>query len=133
MNALTPYLLWIKLGGLALALLMAFFGGCHVQKGRDAETMAAKDQALGAAAASLRGSAKALRDVNAEAARRIKAAEEAARIGLAAGEAAMTERRRQEETVTGKAKEFDRQLLIAQRRKVCKAWLDTNVAEICGL
>lgn len=129
MTLLNPYV-WL---GAALALLMAFFGGCHVQKGRDADAMDVKNQALGAAAASLRGSARALRQVNAEAARRIKAAEEATRVGLAAGEAAEEERRRQGKAATGKAKEFDRQLLIAQRRTACKAWLDTNVREVCGL
>lgn len=133
MNPMTPYLLWIKLGAAGLIIALAFGGGCKVQANRDAAKLAKKEAALQASETSLRAAAAALRAQNAANAERVKAAEAAGRAAANAGTASGAEEQRQSKVVKGKTDAFDRELLIAQRRAACKAWLDTNVQEVCGL
>ncbi len=128
-----PTGLLLKAGTGALLAAVLVFGGCHWQKGRDEAKIAKLNTTIDGLQASLRGSAVALRAVNDEAKRRIKAAEDAALAGIAAGEAAEAEKRRLAAQSKKAGEDFDRRLLIAQRRVACRAWLDTNVQEVCGL
>ena len=61
MTPLTPYMLWLKFGIVAVMLIAAFIGGCRAQAGRDAgkieklkAQVVADGVALGAAADALR-------------------------------------------------------------------------------
>lgn len=132
-TALDPYGLLIKLGIVVVVLLLAFAGGCHVQKGRDAEKLAKKEAALQASETSLRAAASALRRQNEENDKRIKAAEYQASMAAKAELAADAEAKRQASLLAKAEKDFARKLLIAQRRPNCKLWLETNVEQVCGL
>jgi hypothetical protein len=125
-----PASLLSKLGIALLALLIGFFGGCHVQKGRDADKLAAKDAALKASAISLGAAADALRaqnDANARAIAESKARERAAEAARGVAEQALAIEQKRAETYA------DRLAAAAARRPGCKALLLTDVRQTCGL
>lgn len=78
--AVAPYASLLKWGLITAILFAAFAGGCSVQKGRDADAIAAKNAALENAAVALRASGDALRRQNDENAKRVAAAEREARL-----------------------------------------------------
>lgn len=129
MIAVDPRMFIKPLIGL-LALSLATFGGCRWQASRDADKLeakdakiAAKDEALMAAAASLRGSADALRKVNAQAEANVLAAMEQARRGADAAAAA----RRDAEKTAGKVASLEREL--HKEKTTCTE----GRARICGI
>lgn len=128
-----PTGLLMKAGTGALLAALLIFGGCRWQKGIDAEKLADKEKALQASETSLRAAASALRAQNTENAKRIADAEEFAANVAQAELAADAEQKRQAELLAKASRDFESRLLIAQRRAACKAWLDTNVRETCGL
>lgn len=129
MGLLTPYLTWIKLAGVAAILVAAFSGGCRMQANLDAAKIAKKETALKAASASLRGAADAIKQVNVEAARRVREAAEsdrrAADAGLVAERATVALKERQAS--------FAVELKRARKRAACDALLNTDLGAVCGL
>lgn len=107
-----------------------FMGGVYVGKGQSANTVIAKNEALSNASASLRAAAAAIRSVNAEAQRRIAAADESKRNSDRAGIAAKAAEHAAE------AKQAEYENLIAQakqKRPACKALLAMDLRKECGL
>lgn len=127
--AIKPYLTWIKLGGLALAVALLVAGGCRWQANIDANKLAAKDRALSAAEASLRGSARALRAVNAEAQRRIRAAEEQRQAASEAAEVLADAYAEAQQAHAAEQAQWER----AKRKPDCRALLATDLAKTCGV
>ena len=129
MSPLTPYLLWIKLGAAGLVIALAFDGGCRMQAARDAGKLAKKDQALEAAAVALRASGAALREINEEAERRIKLAED---VAQAAAQAGLLLADQHDRDVRNQA-ELAKQIEAAKRRRpACADLLKANLEVSCG-
>jgi tryptophan 2,3-dioxygenase len=119
------------LAGLSLLLLVATgvqswrLKSCHVDK-------AEQSTALMAASESLRAADKALRAQNEAHAAAVAAEEAARRHAETAAEAAKRETARLAKEAADRAEDFERRLLIAQRRPECKTLLDTDVRQTCG-
>lgn len=133
MIALQPYIGLIK--AIVFALAMTVIGALLYMGGRDsgkvdmAAQVTAKSIALRDAAHALRAAGTALREVNAEAKRRIAAAAAAKREAERAGIAAAAARHAAE----ARAAEYKRRLDAARRVPACARLLDTDVEAICGL
>lgn len=119
-----------------LVVALVFMGGRAVGKGQTAKAhaaliqkIAAKDVALGAAAAALRGAANAMRNVEREAqarlARERDAKRDAERAGIAAAAA--------EHAAKAKLADYERRERAARRKPGCAELLDTDVVAVCGL
>lgn len=132
-DPIRPYLGLLKAGLVAAVLAGVFVKGCSYGTERTAEKHAAllakKDQALRGAAASLRGAAQVLRDVDAEAARLLKAQDEARQREA---EASAIAAKAQAELVASAA-EFRKALANARKNPGCNAVLDTDLRAVCGL
>jgi hypothetical protein len=136
---LAPYVVWLKVGALALVIGLAMAGGCSVQKARDADqrhalemTIAGKDQAIAAAATALRGSGAAIREINAEAAREVAAADAESKAFADAANVATTARVAAEK----RAAALDDQFTRAQRAKPACDDLARTVVDmegVCGI
>ena len=132
-DPIRPYADLVKWIAGAVVVGVIFLGGrsCGVASMKD--ELAAKNEALTAASASLKAAGNALRAQN-EAKRQAVEAEQAARRHAeTAREAAEREATRLAKQAQARADEFDRRLRIAQRRPECKALLDTDVRQSCGL
>jgi hypothetical protein len=119
----------IKLCALALAAGLLFFGGCHVQKQRDAGKVTLIQKQRDDAYTSLSASGDALRAANAQAATNIANAKAGEQAALQAGKAAtMAEQAAKQQVDTFKAR-----LVKAGKAPACKSILDTNVGAVCAL
>lgn len=125
-----PYLLWIKGAAVVIAAVLVFHAGTTVQQNRDGTLMARKDAALGSAAIALRGAAAALREINVEAARRIKAAEDEAKAAAEAGKVAQAAKAKAEKESERFAAEVDR---AKARKPGCADLLKQSLEASCGL
>ncbi|GAB3755166.1 hypothetical protein [Lysobacter olei] len=119
-----------------LVAAMLFIGGVSAGKGQAAKALAAtvhevaaKDVALGAAAAALRGAANVLRDVERQAQARIARERDAKRDAERAGIAAAAA----EHAAKAKLAEYQRREHAARRNPGCAELLDTDVVAVCGL
>lgn len=139
-DPIRPYLWLIKLSGVLLLAAFAFTKGCSYGEGTSAAehakaiakknaVIAAKDLALNDAAASLRGAAGILRNVEAESQRRITEAAEAKKAAAAAGAAAA----RAEQRLEASFDRFAKALAHAKRSPDCDALLSADVRATCGL
>lgn len=132
-DPIRPYLGLLKAGLVVAVLVGVFAKGCSYGTERTtekhAELMAKKDQALRGAAASLRGAAQVLREVDAEAERLLKAQAEAKeREADAAAIAAQAQAE-----LAKSAAEFKKALANARKNPECVAVLDTDLRAVCGL
>lgn len=112
LDALKPYMMLLKIGGLALAVALLVGGGCHWQAKRDATKIEKMQTKLDNAAASLRAAGSAIRAVNIEADRSIKAARSAAAANAKAAEAARRDAAESERRMLA----IDREVETAKRR-----------------
>lgn len=129
LDPIRPYLpiAWLLLAAVLL------FGGCRwgksIERQKWAEKVAKKDQALQTAAVALRVSGDALREVNAEAERRIKAAEDQAKLAEDAAKVLATANAAAER----READFERRLANARRNPPCAALFDADLAKTCGV
>lgn len=129
--------LLLRIGGIALVVLVIALGGARCQKGRDADALAAANQrtanaatALGQAHVSLKAAASALRAQNA--ANREAVAEEKRRAKLAEDARVLADRALAD--ANAKASQYARDLEEAGRRRPgCQQLLDVDVRQTCGL
>lgn len=128
-DPIKPYLPIIGL----MLMLVFLFGGCSwgksIQKAKNADIIAKKDVALQNAATALMASKAAIEEINAEAALRIKAAQDQA---TAAGNAATVLEARKKEAERERDA-FERQLAKARRKPDCAALFDADIAKTCGV
>lgn len=126
---ITPYLFWIKFGLIIIILSVVFYGGCSVQKNRDATIIQKKNVALRDASNALTAAAKALQAQNEENARRIAADEQSKKDAANAGVLSDAEKQAAEVRIKG----FEEQLKSAQKNEMCKALLTADIKKVCGL
>ena len=119
-----------------LLTALLFIGGVYVGKGQSAKQLAAKDrviatksEALRNAGASLGAAATALREVNAEAERRIAAAAYEAEQAKLAGVAAAGAQAAADKRMAT----FDAEVARARTRPTCAALLAADVGATCGI
>lgn len=124
-----PYLFWFKVAAIAIVLSVAFFGGCSVQKNRDAVTIQKKNEALRDASRSLSAAATALQAQNEENAKLIAANEQSKKDAMNAGVLSDAER----EAAGVRIKGFENQLKSAQKNEMCKALLTADIKKVCEL
>ena len=125
-------MLWIKIGAVALVLALTFRAGCTVQRDRDAATIAGKDAALTNAANALRASGAAIREINAEAERRIAEAERLAGAAIDAGKVAEAARIQ----AMAESERFAADLDKAKKRRPACAELAASLIDleaVCGV
>lgn len=137
---IASYASTLKAIALSVAVMLVaaglFMGGRAVGVGQSAgdinklvAKIAAKDVALGNAAASLRGAAGALRAVNEEAERRIR---EAALAEQRANDAAMVAANAKAEA-DRRMVDIDKRIDQARRNPTCDALLRADLHQVCGL
>lgn len=140
MNRLTtaaaPYLFWIAIAVLLATSLGSAWVGSRVQKAHESGARAAlaakvakKDVAIGNAAAALRAAGAAIREINAEADRRIKAAKELNAAFADAANAATEARKAAEKRLDDEREVWRR----ARRNEACRLLLDTDIVATCGV
>jgi len=131
-----PYLLWIKLGALALAVGLCVRGGCVMQRHRDDAKITAlnarlgqKDAALDNAARVLRGSRDAIREINAEAGSRIAASKREADAFEQAGKVADVAKQKAEQNAAALQRQIDR---AKSHNPACTALMESNMEGVCA-
>lgn len=133
LDPIRPYLGVIKAGLVAALLAAVFAKGCSVGQNmsdaKHSKAIAAKDLALNGAAASLRGAAKVLRDVDAETERLLKAEAEAKEREH---DAAAVAKKALAELNTRKAK-FADALEQARKNPDCDALMSADLRTTCGI
>lgn len=135
-SAAAPYLLYILLAAFAVTVVGTVMVTSKVKDGKFAtekagyvKKIADKDLVLQNSANALRGSAAAIREINAEADRRI-AEERATKQAFADAANAATEgRKRAEANIVTKRKEWER----ARKNETCRLLLDTDIVATCGV
>lgn len=134
-EAVAPYLLWIKLGVLALVLGAGVRGGCVMQRGIDnAEITSLKadvkgrDGALLNAAGALRAAGTAIKAINAEAERRLDVAKRENEALAEAGKVAEAARERAERNAATLQAQIDR---AKAKSPACTALMLSNVEAVC--
>ena len=126
---LAPYLLGLKVGILLILLFGAYAKGCSDGRGRGAEEIAKKNQALTEAAAALTAAGAAIAEINAEAVRRQDEAAKAKALADLAGTIVETQRL----TLARERDQFRKDVATARRNPSCAALLDADLAKVCGL
>lgn len=125
-----PAGLAIKLGAMGLALAFAFGSGCSMQKRHDAGSIAAKDSLIQAAAISNKVMGDAIRDINAEAAKREADAAKQAADSRAAEKIAV-------EANAASAKRADlfadRLAKAGKSKPDCASLLALDLEKVCGV
>lgn len=133
MNVLQPYVGLAKAVALAVAVavlgVLLYLGGRASGKAAMGEQVTAQSVALRDAAHALRAAGAALREVEAEAQRRIASALDQKREAERAGIAAAAARHAAE----AREAEYRRRLDDARRVPACAQLLDTDVEAVCGL
>lgn len=125
-----PSDLLIKLGAAGLALAFAFGGGCSVQKRLDAGAIAGKDALIQAAAISNKVMGDAIRDINAEAEKRIVASAKQATDSKAAEKIAIEANANSAQ----RADAFAKRLAAAGKgRPSCGELLALDLEKVCGV
>lgn len=128
-----PYADLAKVIAIAVVLMLMtgalFMGGWALGRHQMDKKIAAKDQALLSASASLGAAANALRTVNSEAKRRIAQADADKR---AADQAAIAAKAA-EHDAQAKLAAYDRREAQARKQVTCVALLDADLAKVCGL
>ena len=136
-DPIRPYAELVKwVAGVIFGLVLVsalFFGGRAVGVASTQDEVNEKTEALRDAAESLRAAGKALRAQNEATRQAVEAEKTARRHAETAREAAERESARLAKQAQARADEFDRRLRIAQRRPECKALLDTDLLQACGL
>lgn len=120
MNPLTPYLIWIKLGGVALILSVAVAGGCKWQSKIDASNLEAKAHELMVCKMDREALAEALNQVNAHAEQAKRDAAAQASYAVEAVRQADKDRDKYESQLDS----VERALETAMRQPVCRAQLE---------
>jgi hypothetical protein len=121
----------VMAASVALMLLVGavFMGGRAVGKGQDANAMAKKDRALLDASHALEADARLFLAIDAEAKRRIKAANDARRAAdIAAAVAVDAER-----AARSDLQAYEHKQQQARNKPDCAALLDTSLGRMCGL
>lgn len=126
---LAPYMAYIKIGVVLVLLSLVFQRGCSIQKDRDAGVIAKKDAALIAASNSLDAAAIALTAQNDANKKAIREAELALTDARNAGIVSDAQKVVADERI----KNYAKRLQTAARNPSCKAILETNIKEACGL
>lgn len=125
-----PADLAIKLGAGVLALGMSFGLGCSVQKRLDAGAIAGKDALIQAAAISNKVMGDAIRDINAEAAKREADAAKQAADSRAAEKIAVEANA----ASAKRAEAFEAKLARAGKSKPdCASLLALDLEKVCGV
>lgn len=120
LSALSPYMLWLKIG-LAVALFAGgVVTGCQVQERRDALEIEKKDRALENASRDLLAASTALRQVSAA----TRAEAERAREQAEAGQAAVEQARRDAEAYRAQLGDIRADLEDAKRDPDCRRILE---------
>ncbi len=112
-----------------LVVVMAFFGGCSVQRDHDKAGLLQVQGQRDAAYESLNAAAATLKLVNTEADRALTLAKKGEQAALEAGKAATLA----EQAAKAQVDTFKSRLLKAEKTPACKSLLDTNVGAICAL
>lgn len=120
LSPLAPYLTLIKWGAALLILSVVFWGGCKVQKGRDAGKLDRAGLALVTCSADRNSMADALNAVNANAAQAQRDAADQAKNATAALKQADKDRAAYESRLRGVDAALDR----AKRAPACRAQLE---------
>lgn len=126
---LTPYMAYIKIGVVLVLLSLVFQRGCSIQKDRDAGVIAKKDAALIAASNSLDAAAIALTAQNDANKKAIREAELALTDARNAGIVSDAQKAVADERI----KNYAKRLQTAAKNPSCKAILETDISEACGL
>ena len=129
LDPIRPYLGVIKIALYVLLLSATFIGGCSHGEANKAKVIAAQQQKLHDAGNALRAAGKALREVNAEAERRIAADKQSKKDAAAAGKVAAAALQKLRKDRTKYAAAIER----ARRNPDCDALLNADLKKVCGL
>lgn len=128
-DAITPYAALIKWALIGIILSAVFISGCNHGKNKSAEKLAKKDATITNVTKSLKGAAKVLIDINAEAKRRIAAEKKAKADALKAGAAVAAEKEQMQKRIDS----YEKKLKFAKRKPDCAALLAMDVEKTCAL
>jgi hypothetical protein len=133
LDPIKPYAEMAKSIAIAVALMfcvaIVFMGGRAVGKGQDAKIIAKKDRALLDAAHALAGDARLFLAIDAEAKRRLKAANDAKRAADIAAAVAVDAERAARADLSA----YEQRQQQARRNPDCASLQDTHLGKVCGL
>lgn len=128
-DTIAPYAALIKWALIGIILSAVFISGCNHGKNKSAEKLAKKDATITAITKSLKGAANVLKEINAEAERRIAAEKKAKRAAEKAGAVVAAEKQQMQKRIDS----YEKKLKSAKRKPDCAALLAMDVEKTCAL